>query len=110
MIGVNKLFKKVCAIFLSFVIAFGFTLSSSLESYAYSRQDVYKRQVLHSSAIAVDGNAYLFSAHSGTGKSTHTSLWLDHFKDRALKMCIRDRYKRNQWGTLCLWNTLEWKE
>ncbi|MEI3232941.1 MAG: hypothetical protein V8S33_00430 [Intestinibacter bartlettii] len=41
------------------------------------------------------GNAYLFSAHSGTGKSTHTSLWLDHFKDRALiinddKPCIRE--------------------
>lgn len=51
--------------------------------------------VLHSSAIAVDGNAYLFSAHSGTGKSTHTSLWLDHFKDRAIiinddKPCIRE--------------------
>ena len=42
MIGVNKLFKKVCAIFLSFVIAFGFTLSSSLESYAYSRQKLNK--------------------------------------------------------------------
>lgn len=51
--------------------------------------------VLHSSAVAVDGNAYLFSAHSGTGKSTHTSLWLDHFKDRAViinddKPCIRE--------------------
>lgn len=51
--------------------------------------------VLHSSAIAVDGNAYLFSAHSGTGKSTHTSLWIEHFKDRAViinddKPCIRD--------------------
>ncbi|MGN1032222.1 MAG: hypothetical protein ACI4PU_02060 [Intestinibacter sp.] len=51
--------------------------------------------ILHSSAVAVDGNAYLFSAHSGTGKSTHTSLWLDHFKDRAViinddKPCIRE--------------------
>ena len=36
------MFKKVCAIFLSFVIAFGFTLSSSLESYAYSRQKLIK--------------------------------------------------------------------
>ena len=36
------MFKKVCAIFLSFVIAFGFTLSSSLESYAYSRQKLNK--------------------------------------------------------------------
>ncbi len=32
--------------------------------------------MLHSSAVVVDGKAYLFSAKSGTGKSTHTSLWL----------------------------------
>lgn len=30
---------------------------------------------LHSSAIALEGKAYLFSAHSGTGKSTHTQKW-----------------------------------
>jgi len=38
---------------------------------------------LHSSAVVVDGNAYLFTADSGTGKSTHTSLWLKQFPDRA---------------------------
>lgn len=31
--------------------------------------------LLHASAISVDGNAYLFSADSGTGKSTHAALW-----------------------------------
>ena len=31
----------------------------------------------------MDGYAYLFSANSGTGKSTHTGLWLEHFKDKA---------------------------
>ena len=31
--------------------------------------------LLHSSAIMMDGKAYLFSARSGTGKSTHTKLW-----------------------------------
>lgn len=30
---------------------------------------------LHASAVAVDGKAYLFSANSGVGKSTHTRLW-----------------------------------
>lgn len=35
---------------------------------------------LHSSAIAYENNAYLFSAPSGTGKSTHTSIWLKNFK------------------------------
>lgn len=39
--------------------------------------------MLHSSAVVVDGRAYLFSAASGTGKSTHTKLWLKHFGDRA---------------------------
>ena len=39
--------------------------------------------LLHSSAVVMDGKAYLFSANSGTGKSTHTSLWLKRFGDRA---------------------------
>ncbi len=39
--------------------------------------------MLHSSAVVVDGKAYLFSATSGTGKSTHTKLWLKQFGDRA---------------------------
>ena len=37
----------------------------------------------HSSAVVVDGRAYLFSANSGTGKSTHTGLWLRQFGERA---------------------------
>ncbi len=39
--------------------------------------------ILHASAVVVDGQAYLFSAKSGTGKSTHTSLWLRYFGERA---------------------------
>ena len=39
--------------------------------------------MLHSSAVVVDGRAYLFTADSGTGKSTHTKLWLKKFGDRA---------------------------
>ncbi|MBO7344628.1 MAG: hypothetical protein J6U92_01675 [Clostridia bacterium] len=40
--------------------------------------------VFHSSAIMVDGNAYLFTAPSGTGKSTHTRLWREMLGDRAV--------------------------
>lgn len=36
--------------------------------------------VLHSSAVAYENKAYLFSADSGTGKSTHTGLWTQAFK------------------------------
>lgn len=40
--------------------------------------------MLHSSAVLMDGRAYLFSASSGVGKSTHTALWQQAFgRDRA---------------------------
>lgn len=38
---------------------------------------------LHSSCVVVDGKAYLFTANPGTGKSTHTNLWLKQFGERA---------------------------
>jgi len=40
--------------------------------------------LMHGSAIAVDGQSYLFTAKSGTGKSTHTSLWRQCFGERAV--------------------------
>ena len=40
--------------------------------------------VFHGSVIAVDGEAFLFTAKSGTGKSTHTRLWREMFGDRAV--------------------------
>ncbi len=35
--------------------------------------------MLHASAVVYEGKGYLFSAPSGTGKSTHTQLWLKAF-------------------------------
>ena len=35
--------------------------------------------MLHSSAVELDGRAYLFSGPSGIGKSTHTRLWKQEF-------------------------------
>ena len=40
--------------------------------------------LFHGSVIAVDGQAYLFTATSGTGKSTHTRLWREYFGNRAV--------------------------
>lgn len=40
--------------------------------------------LFHGSVIAVDGEAYLFAAKSGTGKSTHSRLWREAFGDRAV--------------------------
>ncbi|MBR0218759.1 MAG: hypothetical protein IJQ33_06135 [Clostridia bacterium] len=36
----------------------------------------YDTFLMHGSAVCVDGEAYLFTAASGTGKTTHTRLWL----------------------------------
>ena len=44
----------------------------------------YNVVMFHGSAIAVDGVAYIFAALSGTGKSTHTRLWREHFGERAV--------------------------
>ena len=38
--------------------------------------------LFHGSALAVDGEAYVFAAESGVGKSTHTRLWRQQFGDR----------------------------
>ena len=40
--------------------------------------------LFHGSVVAVDGVGYIFTAKSGTGKSTHTRLWREYFGDRAV--------------------------
>ncbi|MBR2811604.1 MAG: hypothetical protein IKD69_09515 [Solobacterium sp.] len=42
----------------------------------------YDTFLFHGSCIAMDGEGYLFTAPSGTGKSTHTRLWREVFKER----------------------------
>lgn len=44
----------------------------------------YDTVLFHGSVIAVDGEGYIFTAKSGTGKSTHTRLWREYFGDRAV--------------------------
>ena len=39
--------------------------------------------IMHASVVEVDGEGYAFLAHSGTGKTTQTRLWLEHFGTRA---------------------------
>ena len=39
----------------------------------------YDAIVLHASALLFHGKAYLFSADSGVGKTTHTKLWQQYF-------------------------------
>ena len=38
--------------------------------------------LMHGSALCMDGQGYIFTAKSGTGKSTHARLWREVFGDR----------------------------
>lgn len=64
-------------------------LSDDDGEYIFSGESFYRQLLdfdgimLHSSCVVVDDRAYLFSADSGTGKSTHTGLWLKKFGERA---------------------------
>ncbi|MBO4921446.1 MAG: hypothetical protein J5372_05980 [Lachnospiraceae bacterium] len=42
----------------------------------------YNAIMLHGSALAIDGKGIIFTAKSGTGKSTHTRLWREVFGSR----------------------------
>ena len=44
----------------------------------------YNTILFHGSVVSVDNIGYLFTAKSGTGKSTHTNLWRELFKERAI--------------------------
>ena len=41
---------------------------------------VLNRMLLHAAILEYDGNGYAFLGRSGTGKSTHTGLWLKHLQ------------------------------
>ncbi len=45
----------------------------------YAKLLRFRGLLMHASCVEKDGFAYLFSAKSGTGKSTHTNLWLKAF-------------------------------
>lgn len=44
----------------------------------------YNAFLFHGSAVSVDGVGYLFTAKSGTGKSTHTGFYREVFGERAV--------------------------
>ena len=61
--------------------------------------------VFHSSALAVDGKAYLFAAKSGTGKSTHARLGRQMLGDRAQVINDDKPIIRKAGGTVYVYGT-----
>ncbi len=44
----------------------------------------FQRMLLHASILEYDGKGYAFLGRSGTGKSTHTKLWLKYIKNTSI--------------------------
>lgn len=56
-------------------------LLSSLLRIAFAQALImYNGISIHGSAVMINDSAYLFLGKSGTGKSTHSSLWLNEFR------------------------------
>mgnify|MGYP002625229222 CR=1 FL=1 len=50
--------------------------------YIYEVLNKYDAFFFHCSSIAVDNKAIMFTAKSGTGKSTHRNLWIKNYGDK----------------------------
>lgn len=61
--------------------------------------------LVHSSAIIVNGKAYLFSAKSGVGKSTHTRLWKQLYGDEVIYINDDKPVVRIERGTAVAYGT-----
>jgi hypothetical protein len=65
--------------------------------YIWTGSDFYRRLLhynglmLHASALAYEGRAYLFSAPCGTGKSTHARQWQEHFGSDQVQIINDDK-------------------
>ncbi len=68
------------------VIRYSEAYLETLAIYRKLAEELVEHDVLlfHGSVVAVDGEAYLFTARSGTGKSTHARLWREAFGERAV--------------------------
>lgn len=62
--------------------AFGLN-NALMMSYAYAACR-HQTLLIHASCVAYGGYGYPFLAKSGTGKSTHSSLWLQHIEETEL--------------------------
>ena len=65
----------------------------------------YNVFLMHSSVIEVDGYAYAFTAKSGVGKSTHTSLWLKNVPHARVLNGDKPLYRLEDDGSLTVFGT-----
>ena len=56
--------------------------NSAIHALLAEKLTEYDVLLLHGSALCMDGEAVIFTANSGTGKSTHSRLWRELFGDQ----------------------------
>ncbi len=61
-----------------------FLENAALNRLIAERITEYDVLLMHGSALSLDGETYIFTAPSGTGKSTHARLWRERFGDRVV--------------------------
>lgn len=59
-----------------------FLENNAIHALLAEKLTAYHVLLMHGSALCMDGEAYLFTARSGTGKSTHARLWREAFGPR----------------------------
>ncbi len=63
-------------------LAFPYSQYIALQRKLSAQLLAYNTLIVHGSCIAIDGMGCIFTAQSGTGKSTHASLWRKVFGNR----------------------------
>ncbi len=61
--------------------------------------------LMHGSALSYDSEAVIFTAKSGTGKSTHTGLWREVYGDRVVMINDDKPLLRIEDGGVTVWGT-----
>ncbi len=86
---------------------FGYGYLESLAVYRKVCEALISESILlfHCSAIMVEGKAYLFTAPSGTGKSTHARLWRNMLGEKAVMINDDKPLIRIENGTAVVYGT-----
>ena len=95
---INKIARERDGIYLSGERTFLETLA--LHKEIATKMVPYGITVFHSSSITIDGRGLMFTATSGTGKSTHTSIWKKCFGERVIHINDDKPFVRVEEGKL----------
>lgn len=83
----------------------GYCESICMYRHICEKMPAYGVFLMHASVLEVDGYAYAFSAPSGTGKSTHTALWLKNIPNSRVLNGDKPLLRVEENGTVTAYGT-----